>query len=184
MLKDMEQQELSRGCYIHISILLEREHEDVSPIIDEIETIENVKCAEQRNKKAISVLLYVDDRFSHHHFAEKSKLMKFKMWRKHDEVARRAVGHLQQKLQVVLPSLGIDTYHVFFATTNPGSFYTRAAGEFRYGNGDDDGWRFYTYPNESIYNEDDKEVVRGYWLDYTKVTGDDRIFTEGMYSKD
>ena len=181
MLKDMEQQELPRGCYIRIGILLDREHEDVSPIINEIETIENVKCAEQRNKRAISALLYVDDRISHHHFSPKAKYI---MWRKHDTAARRAVGNLQQALQVILPSLGVDTYHVFFATTNPGSFYTRAAGEFRYGNGEDDGWRFYTYPNESIDNEDDKELVRGYWLDYTMVTGDDRIFTEGMYSKD
>ena len=183
-LRTLETTPLSRGMYIRTLIFFDEDINDMTPFIKKIKTIDNVTCAESSDPRSLTTLLYVDDRFSHHHFPEKAKYI---MWRKHDMASRWATGNLQKSLEGIIPSLGIDTYQVFYATTNPGSFYTRAAGVFGYKNGERSDWdRFYTCANESVNNAEDKDLngVRGYWGNYSMVTGDDRIFTEGMYSKD
>ena len=183
-LRTHETTPLSRGMYVRAVVFFDYDISDMMPLIKKIKTIDNVTCAESSNPRSLTILLFIDDRFSHHHFPEKAKYI---MWRKHDMASRWATGNLQKSLEVVIPSLGIDTYQVFYATTNPGSFYTRTAGVFGYKNGERSDWdRFYTCANESVNCEEDKELngVRGYWGNYSMVTGDDRIFTEGMYSKD
>lgn len=172
MLKTIEQQELKRGMYIHINLYFDKATKHMSQIVKQVDTIENVRCTKIFNNQVVEILLYVDDRYSHHHFSDKAKYI---MWRKHDTAGIGSIVNLMYNLYDIISRFGIDSYTFYYATTNPGSFYTRIAGEVIYTSGNKiPEHKYCTCSNESLEEENGDRFngVRKFrWVYYPLVTG-------------
>ena len=170
---EAENQKLDSGMYIRVAILIGKEMADLKPLTEKIEAIENVKCAIRRNDRLLYVLLFVADCLTQQDIADMSK---YDVWHKHDKTAKRTVMAFQEQLNEIIREFDIHSYQAYYATTNFGSFSTRAAGNLLYEPGNDDiDQRFFACPHESFENEVDRDLngVKGYRRIYPIVTATD-----------
>ena len=132
-----------------------------------------MKCAIRRNDRLLYVLLFVADCLTQQDIADMSK---YDVWHKHDKTAKRTVMAFQEQLNEIIREFDIHSYQAYYATTNFGSFSTRAAGNLLYEPGNDDiDQRFFACPHESFENEVDRDLngVKGYRRIYPIVTATD-----------
>lgn len=174
---------------MRLVVAFEKEESIAAPFAQKIEKIENVSCVEQKGTHGVTMLLYVHDPFSNHLFPERTRE---KICSNYENLAVWAISDFQnprfgqETHDAALESLGIDSCCVYFATTNPGSFYVSVAGYFSY----DHGVRNYDYDNcvcdnKYLYGDSDmgNEDVQYFRQFYAMITGDEFIASD-MYFKD
>lgn len=169
-LNKLESEQLKDGAYIRIAILTREAVPDMAQFRREIESIENVKHTLERNSRLLYILLFVEDCLVGQDTADMSKYDK---WHKHDKTAQQAVLSFQERLNEILPGVGVSSYEALYATTNYGTLLTRAAGNLGYAQGNDDiDQRFFACPHDSYEDERDSWLngVQGYRRIYPIVT--------------
>ena len=173
----LETSRLSRGMFLRLVVAFEEEESVAAAFAKKMEDIENVSCVEQKGTHGVTMLLYVkrEEICSNYENVAVWAISDFQnpgyWWKAHD---------------AALQSLGIESCCVYFATTNPGSFYVSVAGYFSYVHG----MRNYDYDNcvcdnKNLYDDSDigNENVRYFRKFYAMIIGDEFV-TSDMYSKD
>lgn len=185
----LETSRLSSGMFIRLVVAFEEEESVAAAFAKKMEKIENVSCVEQKGTHGVTMLLYVNDPFSNNLFPERTRE---EICSNYENVAVWAISDFQnpgywwKAHDAALQSLGIESCCVYFATTNPGSFYVSVAGYFSYVHG----MRNYDYDNcvcdnKNLYDDLDigNENVRYFRKFYAMITGDEFVASD-MYSKD